>query len=106
MASEWAECAQDLLLSWQGAVGLWQQDKWVMIAQYCMEEDSKKRVKGGEDKGLNRRNTLKMRPTMSCHRSYIGINTEISWHARACPFITCDFSITNISQLGLTMEKL
>lgn len=74
------------------------------VVQYCMKEDSKKRVKGREDKGLNAKNSLKMRPTMSCDRSYIGINTEISWHARA--FFTCDFSITNISQLGLTMEKL
>lgn len=77
-----------------------------MIAQCCMKGNSKKRVKGGEGKGLNGRNTLKMRPTMSCHRSYIGTNREISWRARACPFFTCDFSITNISQLGLTMEKL
>lgn len=106
MAPKWAECAQDPLLSWKEAVGLWQQAEWVMITQYGMKEDSKKRVKEGEDKGLNGRNTLKMRPTMSCRRSYIGINMEISWHARACPFFTYDFSITNISQLGLTMEKL
>lgn len=87
-------------------MGLWQQAEWVMITQYGMKEDSKKRVKGGEDKGLNGRNTLKMRLTMSCHISYMETNMEISWHARACPFFTCDFSITNISQLGLTMEKL
>lgn len=104
MAPKWAKCAQDLLLPWKGAMGLWQQAEWVMIVQYCMKEDSKKRVKGGEDKGLNARNSLKMRPTMSCDRSYIGTNTEISWRARA--FFTCDSSITNISQLGLTMEKL
>lgn len=56
MAPKWAKCAQDLLLSWKGAVALWQQAEWVMIAQYCLKEDSKKRVKGGEDKGLNGRN--------------------------------------------------
>lgn len=105
MAPKWAKCAQDLLFSGEGAVGTWQQAEWVMIAQHCMM-DSKKRVKRGEDKGLNGRNTLKMKPTMSCHRSCIGTNTEISWCARACPFFSCDFSITNISQLGLTMEKI
>lgn len=56
MAPKWAKCAQDLLLSWKGSVGLWQQAEWVMIVQYYMKEDSKKRVKGGEDKGLNGRN--------------------------------------------------
>lgn len=53
---KWAKYAQALLLPWKGAVGIWQQAEWVMIAQNCLKEASKKRVEGGGNKGLDGRN--------------------------------------------------
>jgi len=52
-APKWTKYAQALLLTWKGAVGVWQQAE---IAQNCLKEASKKRVEGEENKRLNGRN--------------------------------------------------
>lgn len=98
-------------MPWKVAVSIWQQAEWVTIAQNCLKEASEgggRREQGAERKEQRHTDTLKMRPRMSCHGSYVGNNTHWSFLACTClsSFSTCDFSITNVSQLGLTMEKL